>query len=169
MAHFGKLLTLTALAGLVAVPTAPASPQRARAAHRVTVVVNRVAQVDNLDKFDVNPDRADFYAKIKIGNDKVQSTKNFSQDDGAPNWKVTSAVRGRYVPIMISLWDDDGGLEEKDDHVDVCPAGNKKDLNLTYDTVTGRITGDVSGRRNQVIYARGGGDDDKGKIWFTVK
>jgi hypothetical protein len=168
MGHFGKLLTLGACAGLIAVP-AVSSPQRARAAKRVMIVVDRVAQVDNLDKFDVNPDRADFYAKVRIGNDKMQSTKNFSQDDGAPGWKITSTVTGRYVPIHIELWDDDGGLEEKDDHVDICPKGNKKNLDLMLDTQTGRVTGDVRGRRGQQIYAIGHGDDDKGKIWFVVK
>lgn len=137
-------------------------------ARLITVQINRVAQIDNLDKFDVDPDRADFYAQIWIDG-KLHRTKNFSFDDGKPYWSFEHDSSKRYVPIRIKLLDDDGGLEEADDFVDINRRKGKKDLNFILDTRTGRISGDVRGRRGQNIYSYGGGDSDKGKIWFTVR
>jgi hypothetical protein len=139
----------------------------AASAKDVTVRINRVAQIDNLDKFDVDPDRADFYAQIWI-NGQLHRTKNFSFDDGKPYWTFSQNVRTRYVKIRIKLLDDDGGLEEADDFVDINPRKGKKDLHFILDTKTGRITGDVHGRRNMSIYSYGEGDTDQGKIWFSV-
>jgi hypothetical protein len=136
-------------------------------AREVTVRINRVAQIDNLDKFDVDPDRADFYAQIWI-NGQLHRTKNFSFDDGKPYWTFSRNVSTRYVKIRIKLLDDDGGLEEADDFVDINRRKGKKDLHFVLDTRTGRITGDVRGRRRQTIYSYGEGDTDQGKIWFTV-
>ena len=78
-------------------------------------------------------------------------------------------ANSRYVPIRIKIDDDDGGMERKDDYVDVNPRKGKKDLNMILDTVTGRITGDVTGRRGQTLYSQGGrGDSDRGKVWFKI-
>lgn len=135
----------------------------------VTVTIWRVAQVDNLDKGDqLKADRADFYSLVKIGNGELRRSGNHSDDDGHPGWKFFGEASGRYVPIRIKINDDDGGLEEQDDYVDVCPLSNKKDLNLVYDTKTGRITGDVKGKKGQIIYTIGRGDNDKGKLWFSI-
>jgi hypothetical protein len=139
----------------------------AASAKQVTVRINRVAQIDNLDKFDLDPDRADFYAQVWI-NGQLHRTKNFSFDDGRPYWTFSKNVKTRYVNIRIKLLDDDGGLEEADDFVDINPRKGKKDLHFTLDTKTGRIVGDVHGRRNQNIFSYGEGDTDQGKIWFTV-
>jgi len=160
-----KLILSGALAALAVAPIAM-GPR----AKTVTVTIWRVAQVDNLDKGDqLKADRADFYALVKIGNGALIRSSNHSDDDGHPGWKFFGESSGRYVPIRIKINDDDGGLEEKDDYVDICPRSNKKDLNLVYDTKTGRITGDLRGRRGQVIYTIGHGDNDKGKLWFSVK
>lgn len=93
-----------------------------------------------------------------------------SKDDGMPNWQVRGRVTGSVARIRIRIMDDDGGLEEKDDHVDVCPAIGKKDLDLTFNLRTGRISGDATGSRGQRIHTRGGGSDtDKAEIWFSIR
>jgi hypothetical protein len=161
-----KLLSTAALVGSVCAGTIAGTGK----ARTVTVKIWRVAQVDNLDKGDqLKTDRADFYALVKIGNGELVRSTNHSDDDGHPGWEFYGEANSRYVPIRIKINDDDGGLEEQDDYVDVCPLSNKKDLNLTYDTKTGRISGDVRGRRGQIIYTIGHGDNDKGKLWFSVK
>jgi hypothetical protein len=91
-----------------------------------------------------------------------------SADDGKPGWRFYGEGNGRYVPIRIKINDDDGGIEEKDDFVDINPRNGKKDLHLMLDTRTGRITGDVTGRRGQTIFVQGARDGDKGKIWFAI-
>ncbi|HMS56811.1 MAG TPA: hypothetical protein PKA27_15570 [Fimbriimonadaceae bacterium] len=135
--------------------------------HMVTVTVHRVAQIDNLDKMDVDPDRADFYAQIWIDGQPYES-KNFSFDDGRPYWTFTAEASSNSVPIRIKLLDDDGGLEEQDDFVDINRRKGKKDLDFHFNRKSGRITGDVRGRENRMVHSWGDGDNDKGQIWFTV-
>lgn len=159
-----RLLSSALILSLAAVPYA--GPQ---AKKKVTVKIWRVAQVDNLDKGDqLGTDRADFYSLVKIGNGELKRSGNHSDDDGHPGWEFYGEATGRYVPIRIKINDDDGGLEEQDDYVDISPVSNKKDLNIVLDTKTGRITGDIKGRRGQIIYSIGRGDNDKGKLWFSV-
>lgn len=134
----------------------------------VSVSVVRIMQIDNLDGDFIRADRADFYGRIWIGN-RVTQTKTFISDDGNPGWKVSRRVSGRYVGIRIKVADDDGGLEDSDDFVDLNPKNDVKDLQMTLDTRTGRITGDVTGRRGQTIVIAGGNDGDKAKIWFVVR
>ena len=158
------LLTSLAVSALATVPMATGKQP-----DNVTVKIWRVAQVDNLDKGDfLGTDRADFYSQVKIGDGELTRSTNHSDDDGHPGWEFFGSSNGRYVPIRIKIVDDDGGLEEQDDYVDVCPLSNKKDLHLMYDTVTGKITGDVSGQRGEIIHTIGGGDNDKGKLWFSI-
>lgn len=136
----------------------------------VTVKIWRVAQIDNLDKGDaLGSDKADFYSLVKIGKGELTRSGNFSHDDGHPGWEFYGEGTGRYIPIRIKINDDDGGMEEQDDFVDVNRKIGKKDLNIVFDTKTGRISGDVKGRRGQIIYTEGRGENDQGKLWFSVK
>jgi hypothetical protein len=135
----------------------------------VTVTISRVKEINNFDKDIPRKDQADFYARVWIGS-TGKRTEVLSKDDGRPNWVVSAPVKGNTVKIRIRLMDDDGGLEEKDDHADICPKIGKKDLDLVYNLRTGRISGDVTGRRGAVIHTRGGGSDsDKAEIWFSVR
>lgn len=135
----------------------------------ITVSIVRLAQIDNLDKGDwMKKDQADFYANVKIGNGMMQKSVNHSDDDGHPGWNFRGSATNRFVRIRIKIDDDDGGLERKDDYVDVNSRSGKKDLNLVLDTLTGRISGDVSGRRGQMLYSQGAGDSDRAKIWFKI-
>lgn len=135
---------------------------------RVTVSVSRVMQIDNLDGDFVRADRADFYAQIWIGG-KLHRTKTFISDDGNPAWRYGRRVSGDKIHMRLKLIDDDGGLEDRDDYVDINPRDGKKDLNFTLEVSTGRITGDVTGRRGQTIHSTGGKDGDKAEIWFVVR
>jgi len=135
----------------------------------VTVSIMRVAQIDNLDKGDwMKKDNADFYAMVTIGNGRAQKSVNHSDDDGHPGWNFYGKSNGRYVKIRIKIDDDDGGMERKDDYVDINSRKGKKDLDLVLDTKTGRITGDVTGWRGKTLYSQGGGDSDRGKVWFKI-
>jgi hypothetical protein len=158
------IFTAIAALGMAAVPLA--GPQ----SHKpVTVKIYRLAQIDNLDAFDaMGSDKADFYALVKIGNSDLRRSGNMSSDDGKPGWKFWGEGNGRYIPIRIKINDDDGGVEEKDDYVDVNPKNGKKGLHIILDTRTGRITGDVKGWRGQTLFVQGANDGDKGKIWFAI-
>lgn len=130
--------------------------------------INHVAQIDNVDKMDaLNPDRADFFASVTI-NGRRYKTKVMSQDDGMPNWKFPLDTTKRFNRITLSIWDDDGGLERKDDHIDISPRHDQKNLRFTYDRYTGRISGDVRGVFGKPIVSRGRGDSDKAEIEFCI-
>src|SRR5688500_8395954 len=110
MKGLGKILIASTVLGL-ALPASTAPPQTT-----VTVVIHRVAQVDNLDKFEaLGADHADFYTTIWIDGQRFQSNI-MSEDDGKPEtWRYSAETSKTLVPIRIKLADDDGGLEEKDD------------------------------------------------------
>ena len=134
----------------------------------VTLTINRVAQVDNLDQGDaLGKNRADFYALVWV-NGQVYKSGNYSKDAGTPNWTLKVPVTEDASTIRIRLMEDDGGLEEKDDHVDINPMEKAKDLLLKFDSANGAISGDITGTKGTLISSTGLGDDDKGKISFTI-
>src|SRR5688572_27445212 len=97
----------------------------------VTVTIHRLKEINNLDEDFPRKDQADFFARVSIGA-KSTRTKNLSKDDAYPNWKVRGWVTGNSVPIHIRIMDDDGGMEEKDDQVDVNPKIGEKTLVVNY-------------------------------------
>ncbi len=142
----------------------------AASARPITVTIHRITQIDDLDKstFGFTKDRADFYVQVTI-NGVMKQSKVKSGDTIRPNWRFRSDASSRYVNIRIKVIDDDGGLERKDDFVDVNPAADKKDLNLRYDTKMGRFTGSVSGRKGTTYSSTGKGDSGRGRLWFSVR
>lgn len=129
---------------------------------RVSVKINRVK-----GDYDGWLNDSDFYSRISIGNSTWRTpTKGGSNDYRPPNWVYSRYVNGTTVPIAIQLWDSDGFLTGKDDHVDIDPKVGYKDVNILYNLRTGRITQDVSGYKGWNLYSRG--ESGKGQIWFTV-
>ncbi len=161
-----KLLIASAAVLSVITP----SGQAQDSAGSFSLKIHRVAQTNNLDKIDVlGSDKADFYSQIWVNGKEMKKTKTVSTDDGpVENWTWHLSSANRYVNFRIRLMDDDGGLENQDDHVDINPLPNRKDLELTFDTMTGRITGDMEGFRGQLLHAAGEGDDMRGQLWFTI-
>ena len=128
------------------------------------VMINRVRRIDLMDEA---PDtRADFFARVTIGDSETTSPVIESQDNITPQWTFSHETRGEVVPIIIKLFDkDDGGF---DDHCDINLRAGTKDIRINYNLVTGRITGDVTGVRERLIRVHGAGDPKRAEIWFTV-
>jgi hypothetical protein len=129
----------------------------------VTVTINRLK-----GDFDGWLNDSDFYSRVSFDSNPY-STGNWSRsptiggdNDISPNWTFRKYVTGSTVPITIQVYDSDSFLTLGDDHIDIDPSGGR-DLNLSYNVNTGRITGDLSGYRGWRMYSR-----DKGEIWFTV-
>ncbi|PZV06778.1 MAG: hypothetical protein DCF22_23170, partial [Leptolyngbya sp.] len=57
--------------------------------------------------------------------------------DLTTNWQLSSFITDQFVPISIEIFDEDGGLNFGDDHIDVNPNSGNKNLNLIYDQLTG--------------------------------
>jgi hypothetical protein len=149
-------------------PMSTVRPQRFAPTKWVTIKINRVAQIDNLDQGDaLGANRADFYAMVWVDG-QVYKSSNFSNDDGDPSWTLKVPVVGDSSTVRIRLMDDDGGLEQRDDHVDINAKKDSKDLILQFNGATKQITGDASGAAGSWISSSGGGDDDLGRISFTI-
>lgn len=156
-------------AAIVLATTVGAAPApKAQQAHNVTVTVQRLRALSNLDADFLRPDRADFYAEVSIDGRRTRTATVFGKDDIRPNWKFTQRTLNRYVVISIRAFDNDGGLEGTDDFCDLNPSKGARELSFVYDTATGRITGGATGRRGQPITVGGSGDGRKAEIVFVV-
>jgi hypothetical protein len=166
-----KKLAITTLAALAVGLVVP-SVSTASAVSRedtITVVIHRIKAVSNFDGDFLKKDRADFYANVSIGGYWVKSPVWHGQDDARPSWAGTEYGIGTVVPITIQVMDEDGAFEDKDDHADINDKEGVKDIQIWYNTQTGRISGDVSGRKGEKLFSRGAGkDNDKAEIWFSV-
>jgi hypothetical protein len=131
----------------------------------LTATINRVK-----GDFDSWPARqSDFYSRISIDGKQWKSgTKNNDNDYSPSNWEFSQNVTGVNVPVTIRLFDDDSGLTGRDDHIDIDPNSGDRDLELAYNLFTGDITGDATATGGEEVYSKGGGDSDRGEIWFTV-
>lgn len=155
------LLTTMMIDGSIPAPTSiPAG--------RPYLSVRHLHAIDNLDKGDaLGANRADFFA-IVIVNGVTYKTEIMAKDDGSPNWIIPMDNKARYSKVHFTLMDEDGGLEGKDDHVDINPRRGHKDLIFTFDRKNGTISGNVVGKMNRKIVSKGGGDNDKGIITFVI-
>jgi hypothetical protein len=161
-----KLLIASAAAlGMLAT-----SGQAQDSGRHFSIHIHKVAQTDNLDPFDaLGSDKADFYTMLWLNGKHMKDTDKKSTDVDITNWRWNVMSADRYVSIKLRLMDDDGGLENKDDHVDINPMSGKKDLDLLFDTWTGTFTGDMSGRRGVMYHAAGEGDSMRGQVWFSIQ
>ena len=139
----------------------------------VTVQVNRVKGDFDRGKrggvLELRRGRSDFYTLLSVDNETwVSPTKVNDNDYEPPDWRFTKFTTNPNVPITIRLYDQDRGLFNDDDKVDIDFRPGDKDLHLNYNWITGQITGDLFGFQGQQIYARGGGASSVGEIWFTI-
>lgn len=132
------------------------------------LLIKHLHAIDNLDAGDaLGANRADFFALVTV-NGKMYKTEIMAKDDGSPNWMIPLDRSTKINNIHIALMDEDGGLESKDDHVDINPRTNHKDLIFTYNRSTGRMRGDVNNKLYETVTSQGGGDDDKGIMTFVI-
>ena len=118
---------------------------------------------------------ADFYARVGIDGRVFQSGVVDGGDDINPNklsvhnWFFAKWISGRRteVPMSVSLYDKDGGLNGGDDHCDINGMGNKKTLDFTYSLSDSRIRGDISGAAHPLVVTSNGvvGGDSTGGEW----
>ena len=127
----------------------------------VTVKITRVIELDDPDGWGRGD--GDYYSRIIIDGKKKVSDEISKEDFKPKDWEFTKEISAtkRVVPINIELWDDDLG---GDDHMDINPKKNQKNLHLTYDLVTKKWSGDISYPQTS---AQGDGKN-KSKIYFEI-
>jgi len=134
-------------------------------APQVRFTINQVQALNNPDSGWFGDD-ADFYSRVRINGNTLTSGTVSNSNNIAPNWIFNQSVTGRTVSIEVEMWDSDGGLAGSDDRIDI-DSNSGQNLNITFDLVTGAITGDVSGARGQLL-SLAGNSGDRARMWFTV-
>jgi hypothetical protein len=143
-------------------------PRSAPRLRFVYLTIQRVRQIGNPDG--TFGGTADYYSKVQM--DGKWFTKSKHREDRAdvtPNWiygLTFSSASHRTIPIRIELWDHD--TLSSDDRCDINPRSGKKRVDLTYNTATGAIGGDVSGTRDAAITMTGSGDSDRAALTFVI-
>lgn len=131
----------------------------------LSLTITRVRQIDNPEGF--LGGQADYYSKVRIAGVWIQSGHRENVPDWRPNWVFRRAAVGNAtIPIQIELWDHDS--TSGDDLCDINPSRGKKRLDLSFNTSTGRVTGDMTGMRGALLHAQGAGDSDRAEIWFRL-
>ncbi|MBF2029711.1 MAG: hypothetical protein IGS48_23635 [Oscillatoriales cyanobacterium C42_A2020_001] len=134
-------------------------------APQINLNISQVQALNNPDSGWFGDD-ADFYSRVRINGTTLTSGAVSNDNNAFPNWNFTQSVNSRYVSIEVEMWDSDGGLAGADDRIDIDPSSGQN-LNITFDVVTGAITGDVSGSRGQLLNIAGN-SGDRARMWFTV-
>lgn len=139
----------------------------------VEVVINSVHQLDDID----TAGAADFYAKVRIGDFPQERTGTYEDAMNiTPNWTFRRQVaRGTGLPVMIEIWDEDGGFNGGDDHVDINPNPGRS-LRLWVNTTSEGIKHQdlvviegVAQSGGVVMGIAAGDEDDRARMSFTVR
>jgi hypothetical protein len=144
----------------------------------VLVRTTLVKETNDVGRFerDIDPGGApDFYPVITIGA-QVYTDRVIQNQKEFPNpWFEIHFVDGRVglVPMVFQLWDEDDtdpGGEYKDDHIDINPLANKRDLELTLQVNSGRLSGDLTGIHNSIAsaFTVAGAKPDRKRAQITV-
>jgi hypothetical protein len=144
----------------------------------IAINIGQVRQIDDLDGF--LRGQAEFFSRVTVDG-KVFAGDKLNGDDINTNnrWIFLNDTGGvefpvQEVPIKIEIFESDNGTNPLNNtQVDVNPNSGKKELNLTYNLVSGRVknadTGEfLSNFSGQTIVSEGAGDRDQGAIEFRV-
>lgn len=157
----GRCLTAACVGAVVSLINVPDA--LAQRDVQIKVTVQRVTAEDNIDP---GGRAADFYSKVTIHDATERSTVMEGQNDISPNWTFRNIVTGHgNYGLSIEIWDEDLIIQ---DEIDVNPQNSKRRLDLTLNTRTCELTGDVSGKCDTPIITSGN-ERQRAKLQFTVK
>jgi PKD repeat protein len=146
-------------------------PEPAQASHlKVSVTIERVKDIGDLEP----GGKSDFYAVVTLNGIEYDEKPDLcyynNDDDISPGWYFSSEwvdVAQGSVPVVIEIYDEDGGLRGDDDHADL-QWGTGMNLDLTVALSPCAVSGDISGGCGATLVSQGGGDDAV-KIWFKIE
>lgn len=131
-----------------------------------------ILRVKELGKLDHASD-PEFYAVVAIDKtvkDNLAGNGPFEgKDEIWPGWQFTKWINASksYVPIRISIWDEDEVVGNEDEHGDIKP-GPGKDLVLNVTWPPCWVSGDVNAGCDRTFGARGD-DDDSDDVYVVFK
>lgn len=141
----------------VAVGAAPS----VAAATEIVVTVTRFKALDKADELS----SGDFFARIRVDGKAAFSPVLTGQQEFTPNWKLTLPAKPGVVKVNLSLIDKDVSV---DDPIDINRLPNKRDLDFTVNTKTGKIEGFATSYKTGQTITRAGTENKKAVISFKV-
>lgn len=128
-------------------------PMPAPLIKRRAIVVRTVSvRDDTFFGLDLGATKADFYAVLEIGSQRIVEPCFRNQGSGAVNWRTLKLVPNTVTKVRCKyqLFEEDivfvaGDWQGSDDHCDINPAAGSLDLSFTFDVATHGCTGDVVG------------------------
>lgn len=149
--------------GLLALGFAFLAPAPAVAQSReITVTITKFHALDKADELS----SGDFFARIQVDGKAAFSPVLTGQDEFAPNWKLTLPAKSGVIKVNLALIDKDVSV---DDPIDINRLPNKRDLDFTVDTRTGRIGGFAETYKTGQTITRVGTENKKASISFKVE
>jgi uncharacterized repeat protein (TIGR01451 family) len=121
------------------------TPAHAATGITLRLTINKIHQIESPD----STGNGNYFPEIRIGDGPLQRKPAVQDDDFDPSkfadpWVFTQDVQvpddTTKVPVLIRLWDEDGGLSGGDDKLDISPQNQDVDLELMYDIGTGTWT-----------------------------
>lgn len=149
----------SAIAGVSAPPLAPLSPaDLAPSIVQPQLMIQKIETLDEVDaSFQPYDNKADLYAQITVDG-WTYETPIVKKNEAEPYWSVPLPV-DRPVYVHIRLLDQDHGFEEKDDHLDINPQKQRRDLYFRFDPRSSAIVGDLNGYMGTSMTLAGKSDD----------
>ncbi|WP_066370861.1 DUF11 domain-containing protein [Herbidospora mongoliensis] len=142
-----RSLAVTAAAALLlsllsALPAWAAAP-----AFSLTFTIDYLKEIESPDG------TGDYFPRVRIADGPLVQGPRIEDDEFSPlglpespdGWTFTKGdLPGDVptVPITVTLWDYDSGLNSNDDRMDISPVDQDVELNLVYDVRSGTLSGD---------------------------
>lgn len=146
-----------------AVAGAMSAPVAAQATHDITITVTKFKSLDRADELS----RGDFFARVTIdGKSQTTAVVSDRAEVKPTDWVLTASVPAGEHKVKLELIDKDLSV---DDPIDINRLGNKRDLDFTVDTRSGRIEGFSNSYKTGQTITRAGSETKKAEISFIVR
>jgi hypothetical protein len=142
----------------------------------VRITIERIRALDDFE----GGGSEDFYAVINIDGEEQENKDTPQQDafendeDISPMWEFSRTVplsRGT-IPVVIGIWDEDGGLRLDDDQADITPTAGRVlvlslDLGACAVGAAGAISGGLTGDCETSLVTAGT-QDERAELTFRI-
>lgn len=133
----------------------------AQQSHEITVTVKRFQALDKADELS----NGDFFARVTIDGKSETTPVISDKAEVTPDWKITQPVSPGVRHIKVELIDKDVSV---DDPIDINRLPNKRDLDFSVNTNTGRVDGFAESYKVGQTITRAGSERKKASISFQV-
>jgi predicted acylesterase/phospholipase RssA len=150
---------------VIGILTGPSARRNVTRARRYSVIIHEVRAIDDIDN-----GRADFFARLKIGDYNYDRTTQIEDNNHPkPDWRFDLNpvdLRNQDGQVTLDIWDDDS--PDENDHCDASPEDGERQIKFRIDPETGYVSGAVEGDAGDKWRVTGAGDGNRVEVVFSV-